>query len=49
MPYEFSAKVTQRGKITIPSPIREVLEIKDGDIVTVNILEVAKKQVAPQE
>lgn len=42
--YEFSAKVAQRGKITIPSTIREILGIKDGDIVTLNILEVAKKE-----
>jgi len=43
LPYEFTVKVAQRGKITIPHPLRETLNIRDGDIVTVSLLEVARK------
>ncbi len=38
----FVAKIAKRFLITIPKPVREVLELREGDVVEV-ILKVGKK------
>jgi bifunctional DNA-binding transcriptional regulator/antitoxin component of YhaV-PrlF toxin-antitoxin module len=40
----FVARVVAGGKVTIPLLVREVLKIKEGDYVRVNISEVIKKK-----
>ena len=40
---QFVAKVYARGKVTIPLPVREVLNIEDGDYVRVSIMEVIRR------
>ena len=35
--FEFTAKMRDRGVVTIPEPIREVLELEVGDFVTVKV------------
>src|ERR1051325_9937416 len=36
----FVRKINERGTLTIPSEVREVLDLKDGDIVDVQIVRV---------
>jgi len=38
-----TVKVTRAGQISIPYEIRETMEIEEGDLITVDILAVAKK------
>jgi AbrB family looped-hinge helix DNA binding protein len=38
-----TAKVTRAGQISIPVEIRQAMEIEEGDLVTVDVLAVAKK------
>ena len=43
-PIEFLAEVFANGKITIPKTVRKTLDIADGDIVKVVILEIIKEK-----
>ena len=36
----FVRKINERGTLTIPSEVREVLDLKDGDVVDIQILRV---------
>ena len=40
---QFVARVYSRGKVTIPLPVREVLNIEDNDYVRVSVTEVIKR------
>jgi bifunctional DNA-binding transcriptional regulator/antitoxin component of YhaV-PrlF toxin-antitoxin module len=40
----FVARVVAGGKVTIPLLVREVLKIREGDYVRINISEVIKKK-----
>jgi len=40
---EYSAKVDGIGRVVIPLPIREIMNIAEGDIVTLRVLDVHKK------
>jgi bifunctional DNA-binding transcriptional regulator/antitoxin component of YhaV-PrlF toxin-antitoxin module len=40
----FVARVVAGGKVTIPLLVREVLKIKEGDYVRINISQVIKKK-----
>lgn len=40
---QFVARVYARGKVTIPLPVREVLNIEDGDYVRVSVVEVIRR------
>lgn len=39
MDYKFvkSAKVSQKGQVTIPSEIRKILEVENGDYITFGV------------
>ena len=39
---EFTAKVLRNGQITIPTEIRAVANIEDGDLVTLVVKEVVR-------
>lgn len=39
----FVKKVNERGTVTLPAEIREVLGVEDGDIVEFEVLGVARK------
>lgn len=43
----FVRKVGQRGIMTLPVELREVMEIQDGDIVEFEILGVVRRGPAP--
>ena len=38
----FVARVLQNGKVTIPKHLRELLRVKDGDYVRLDLLEVIR-------
>lgn len=38
-----TVKVTRSGQISIPYEIRQTMNIEEGDLVTVDVLAVAKK------
>ena len=38
-----TAKVTRAGQISIPIEIRQAMDIEEGDLVTIDVLAVAKK------
>lgn len=40
----FVKKISERGVLTLPSDIREALEVEDGDIVEFEVLAVVKKK-----
>jgi bifunctional DNA-binding transcriptional regulator/antitoxin component of YhaV-PrlF toxin-antitoxin module len=40
---EFVVRVFTRGKITVPSQLRELFSVKDGDYVRLVLIEVLKK------
>jgi AbrB family looped-hinge helix DNA binding protein len=39
---QFVARVFQDGKVTVPKRLRELLDIKNGDYVRLNVVEVIK-------
>lgn len=39
----FIKKIVERGNVTIPSDVREALEIDEGDIVEFEIVSIVKK------
>jgi AbrB family looped-hinge helix DNA binding protein len=43
MPIEFTRKVSENGKLTLPKEVRELQGIKEGDFVRVQILEVIRR------
>ena len=40
----FVKKISDRGTLTIPSDVREALDLKDGDLVDVHILGVVGRR-----
>ena len=40
----FVRKINERGTLTIPSEVREVLDLKDGDVVDVQIMGVVGRK-----
>jgi AbrB family looped-hinge helix DNA binding protein len=38
-----TVKVTRSGQISIPYEIREAMDIEEGDLITVDVIAVAKK------
>jgi AbrB family looped-hinge helix DNA binding protein len=40
---ECTVKVDRIGRVVIPSPIREIMDIEEGDFVTLKVMEVHKK------
>ena len=47
--YSFIVRIRSGGRVTIPEPIREALELEDGDIVELKFLRVVKKGSVPSE
>lgn len=43
----FLRKVNERGVLTLPSEIREALDVGEGDIVEFEVLRVVKKSTSP--
>lgn len=41
--YTFIARIRSGGRVTIPEPVREALELKDGDIIELRFLRIIKK------
>jgi AbrB family looped-hinge helix DNA binding protein len=44
MSVRFVRKISDRGVLTIPTDIREALEVEEGDIVEFEVLRVVKKK-----
>lgn len=44
----FVRKVNDRGVLTLPSEVREALDVEDGDIVEFEVLRIVKKGRAPK-
>ena len=42
---EFVAKVIKFGRVTIPQEIRELLGIREGDMVTMEVKKIHRKEV----
>jgi AbrB family looped-hinge helix DNA binding protein len=42
----FVKKISDRGTLTIPSDVREALDLKDGDLVDVHIVGVVARRAA---
>jgi AbrB family looped-hinge helix DNA binding protein len=42
----FVKKISDRGTLTIPSDVREALDLKDGDLVDVHILGVVARRAS---
>jgi bifunctional DNA-binding transcriptional regulator/antitoxin component of YhaV-PrlF toxin-antitoxin module len=42
----FSKKVAARGNLTVPTDIRDALDIEDGDIVEMEIVGIVRKTTA---
>jgi len=38
-----TAKVTRSGQISIPNEIRQAMSIEKGDLVTIDVIEIATK------
>jgi len=38
-----TVKVTRNGQVSIPLAVREVMEIEEGDLIVIDVVEVAKK------
>ena len=43
----FVKKISDRGTLTIPSDVREALDLKDGDLVDVHIVGVVGRRATP--
>ena len=43
----FVRKVNVRGVLTLPSEVREALDVSDGDIVEFEVLRIVKKGKVP--
>lgn len=43
----FVRKVNDRGVLTLPSEVREALDVADGDIVEFEVLRIVKKGKVP--
>ena len=43
----FIAKIAKRFQITIPKPVREFLELKEGDVIEV-VLRIEKKSASKE-
>lgn len=41
---QFVVRVFQRGKVTIPKRVRELLDVRDGDYVRLGLLEVVRRK-----
>jgi len=46
-PEAFKAEVISLGRITIPKTIRDILDIKDGDIVEVQVRKININSLSP--
>jgi AbrB family looped-hinge helix DNA binding protein len=40
----FIKRISDRGTVTLPSDVREALELQDGDIVEFEIVEIVKRK-----
>ncbi|MCP1391259.1 MAG: AbrB/MazE/SpoVT family DNA-binding domain-containing protein [Methanothrix harundinacea] len=38
-----TVKVTRNGQVSIPSTVRDVMGIKEGDVVVIDVLSIVKK------
>lgn len=43
----FAKKINERGTVTLPVEVREVLSLEEGDIVEFEVLRIARKANAP--
>lgn len=43
MTEKFVVQIVEGGRITIPKPVRDVMHLKQGDYVRVEVLEKVKK------
>lgn len=44
-----TVKVTRNGQVSIPSTIRDVMGIEEGDVVVIDVLSIVKKGLVSSE
>ena len=48
MSLEFTRRISENGKLTVPKEIRELQDIQEGDYVRIRILEVIPRGERPR-
>ena len=44
-----TVKVTRNGQVSIPSTVREVMDIEEGDVIVIDVLSIVKKGLVSSE